>query len=87
MYSDLALGVCSGAEDYLEIARQFDLELKRLEIEKLKLEVAKLRLENQGLQAGKPQLLVETDAQTTSVNLTLNVPDASSKVEIKKPAP
>lgn len=85
VYSDLALGICSGAEDYLEIARQFDLELKRLEIEKLKLEVAKLRLENQGLQAGKPQVLVETDAQSTSVNLTLNVPDASSKVEIKKP--
>lgn len=80
VYSDLALGVCSGGEDYIELTRQFDLELKRLEIRRLELELAKL-------QAGKPQVLVQTDAQTTSVNLELKMPDAASDVEIKKPGP
>jgi hypothetical protein len=85
MYSDLALGICSGAEDYIEINRQFDLEMKRLEIQRLQLELEKLRLENGALQAGEPQVLVQTDAESTSVNLDLSLAETPSKVEIKKP--
>jgi hypothetical protein len=85
VYADLALGVCSGAEDYLEITRQFDLELKRMEITRLKLEAEKLRLENDALEQGKPQVLVESDSDSTSVNLDLNIPEPPSKVEITKP--
>ncbi|MFF4879504.1 hypothetical protein [Micromonospora sp. NPDC000668] len=85
VYADLALGLCSGAEDYIEINRQFDLELKRLEIQRLQLEVEKLHLENGALQAGKPQVLVQTDAETTSVKLDLSLAETPSKVEIKKP--
>lgn len=85
VYADLALGLCSGAEDYIEINRQFDLELKRLEIQRLTLELEKLRLEKDALQAGKPQILVETDAATTSVKLDLSLAEAPSNIAIKKP--
>lgn len=44
VYADLALGVCSGLEDYTEITRQFTLEEKRLEVERLRLEIEKLKL-------------------------------------------
>jgi hypothetical protein len=87
VYADLALGVCSGAEDYLEITRQFDLELKRMEIKRLQLEAEKLRLENDAYGQGQPQVLVESDSDSTSVNLDLSVGEPPSKVEIKKPAP
>ncbi len=84
VYADLALGVCSGAEDYLEITRQFDLELKRMEISRLQLEAEKLRLENNALEQGRPQVLVESDADNTSLKLDLTVPEPPSTIEIKK---
>jgi hypothetical protein len=85
VYADLALGLCSGAEDYIEINRQFDLELKRLEVQRLTIELEKLRLEKDALQAGKPQVLVETDATNTSVKLDLSLAEAPSNIAIKKP--
>jgi hypothetical protein len=53
VYADVALGICSGAEDYYEVQRQFDLEIKKLEIEKLKLEAEKLRLKNTLIEGGR----------------------------------
>jgi hypothetical protein len=69
VYADLTLGICSGAEDYLEIQRQFDLETRKLEIEKLRHEIEKLKLENQRLQGGEPAFVIQSDADQTSVNL------------------
>ena len=87
VYADVVLGKCSGIEDYFEIQRQFDLELKKGEIEKLKLEVEKLKLENQLIQAGKPQVVVETQSNDTSVHLDMNLGhvDTPAKVQVKKP--
>jgi hypothetical protein len=85
VYADLALGICSGAEDYLEITRQFDLELKRIEIRRLELEAEKLRLETDALGQGKPQVSVVTDADTTSVSLEFAMPESPTNVEVKKP--
>jgi hypothetical protein len=87
VYTDLALGICSGAEDYLEITRQFDLELKRMEIRKLRLELQKLRLENEAFEQGKPQVSVATEAETTSVNLEFAIPESPSRVAVTKPGP
>jgi hypothetical protein len=88
VYSDLSLGVCSGAEDYLEIQRQFDLETRKLEIEKLKCEIEKLKLENQRLQGGEPSLVIQSDADQTSVNLNFTAPgETPAGVKIQTPGP
>jgi|GEM_PF-2123800 len=79
VYADLALGVCSGAEDYYEIQRQFDLELKKLEIEKLKLEL-------QLLQQGKSldSVVIENPTDNTTIKLDIGVPKTPATVEIKQ---
>ncbi len=86
VYSDLALGICSGAEDYYEIQRQFDLELKRAEIEKLKLEVAKLELEKQFMEQGKPEssVLIKNPTDNVAISLGVNASNTSTQVEIQK---
>ena len=73
VYADLTLGVCSGAEDYYEIQRQFDLESKKLEIEKLKLEVQKLTLANQRFEQGKPCSDIVIENAPDSSSLQVNV--------------
>ncbi|GIK73613.1 MAG: hypothetical protein BroJett021_26010 [Chloroflexota bacterium] len=86
VWADLGLGICSGGEDYYEIQRQFDLELKRMEIEKLQLEVEKLRLENQALEQGKPpaSVVIKNPTDSTSINLDFTIPKTGAEVEIKK---
>jgi hypothetical protein len=88
VYADLTLGVCSGAEDYLEIQRQFDLEQRKLEVEKLKCEIDKLKLETQRLQNGEPGLVIDSNATQTSLNLTFTSPgDVPSGVKVQSPGP
>jgi hypothetical protein len=69
VYSDLVLGVCSGAEDYIEIQRQLDLERRKLENERL-------RLENQRLADGNPVPTLVVDDQTGRAQLRVDVKDA-----------
>lgn len=85
VYADLTLGICSGAEDYLEIQRQFDLEARRLEIEKLKCEIEKLKLENQRLQGGEPAFVIQSDAAQTSVNLNFTAGEVPTDVKVQSP--
>lgn len=85
VYADLTLGICSGAEDYLEIQRQFDLETRKLEIEKLRYEIEKLKLNNERLQGGEPALVIESDAQQTSVNLNLTTGELPPSVKVQSP--
>jgi hypothetical protein len=84
VYADLSLGRCSGAEDYIEITRQYDLEIKRLEIKRLELETERLRVENEGLAGGKPNVLVTTNADATTVNLEVATANAASHLEVRK---
>lgn len=81
VYADLTLGICSGAEDYLEIQRQFDLETRKLEIEKLRCEIEKMKLENLRLQSGEPALVIQSDAAKTSLNLSFGEPATSVKIQ------
>ncbi|HYP77190.1 MAG TPA: hypothetical protein VER12_14575 [Polyangiaceae bacterium] len=81
VYADLTLGICSGAEDYLEIQRQFDLETRKLEIEKLRCEIEKMKLENLRLQSGEPALVIQSDAAKTSLNLSFGEPASSVKIQ------
>ncbi len=87
VYSDLTLGVCSGAEDYFEIQRQFDLESRKLEVEKLKLQIEKLRLENQRLQAGEPSIIIGSDAAETSLKLNISTGEQAPSVKVQNPGP
>jgi hypothetical protein len=48
VYTESMLGKCSGCEDYFEIQRQLDIELKMQKLEKTKLENEQLRLINEG---------------------------------------
>ena len=85
VYADLALGKCSGAEDYYEIQRHLELETKRAEIEKLRAQVESLRLANQLLQStgGTTTLALEgaPDGGTVNINLTLTTPPASLAIK------
>jgi hypothetical protein len=85
VYADLTLGICSGAEDYLEIQRQFDLETRKLEIEKLKCEIEKLKLDNQRLQGGEPSFVIESDANQTSVTLNFTTGELPTGVKVQSP--
>lgn len=79
IHADLALGVCSGVEDYFAIQRQFDLELKKLEIEKLKLELEMLR-------SGKSpnSVTVESQSDSTAVNLDIGIGQTPARVQINR---
>ncbi len=83
-YADLSLGLCSGAEDYLAVQRQFDLELKRLQIEQAKLQVARMALENQMLAAGKPlsSLTIENPSAGTTIDLNVGMPTTPTTIAI-----
>jgi len=85
VYSDLAIGICSGGEDYYEIQRQFDLELKKMEIEKLKLEVEKLKIVNDLLEQGKSatSVVIKDPTDKTAINLDLSVGQGSAVVEVQ----
>jgi len=88
IYADLNLGICSGAEDYLEIQRQFDLEARKLEIEKMRCEIERLKLETQRLQNGEPGMVIQSDADQTSVHLNFTAPgEAPAGVAIQTPGP
>jgi hypothetical protein len=78
---------CSGAEDYLEIQRQFDLETRKFEIEKLKCEIDKLKVETQRLQSGEPSMVVQSDAGQSSVNLNITSGETPSGIKIQSPGP
>ena len=84
VYADLSLGICSGAEDYYELQRQFDLELKRQEIAKLALEVEKLQLQNELLKQGKSpsKLVIDHPEGETSLNLYLSTPESPTTVQV-----
>lgn len=82
VHADLSLGLCSGAEDYYEIQRQFDLEIKKLEVEKLKLEVEKLKILNKSLEKEKPDVLIKNPSEKTSVNLNISSSDMPIEVDL-----
>lgn len=86
VYSDLALGICSGAEDFYEIQRQFDLELKKLQIDKLQVEVEKLKLEKTLLEQGKSSsaVVITNPPEQSSLNLGVTVGSTPTKVEFTK---
>jgi hypothetical protein len=73
VYADLSLGICSGAEDYIEIVRQLDIERRRQELIRMQLEnerlaqggepVPTVRVENA---SGQGQLNVDVDVATPS---------------------
>jgi hypothetical protein len=86
LYADLSLGVCSGAEDYFEIQRQFDLESKKLEIEKLGLQLERLRLENQlmGKEKSGGSVVIKNPTEQTAINLGINVTSTTAEVDIIK---
>ena len=69
------LGLCSGCEDYFEVQRQFDLELKKLEVAKLELEIEKLKLQNQhySTTGSVSTVVVKNPTDKTSVNLDLEL--------------
>ncbi|WP_395703595.1 hypothetical protein [Aquabacterium sp.] len=85
VYSDLSLGICSGAEDYYEVQRQFDLELKQAEIQRLHLELEKLKLENQLAAQGTPvpSLVVQTPTGQATVNVDVQVPKTATQVAVQ----
>ncbi|MDD1660432.1 MAG: hypothetical protein LUQ62_04410 [Methanomicrobiales archaeon] len=85
VYADLALGVCSGLEDFTEIERQFTLEVKRLEIERLKIEVEKLTLEKELLEDGKnlSSVTITNPTDKTAVNLDITVDKTPAEVQFK----
>jgi hypothetical protein len=83
IHADLSLGICSGAEDYYEVQRQFDLDLKKLEVEKLKLEVEKLKIVNKSLEKDKPDVLIKNPTEKTSVNLNISASDSPIEVDIE----
>ena len=71
IHAESSLGLCSGCEDYFEIQRQLDLELKRVEIEKLRLEVEKLAILNQ-----------KTQQSTTGNMVTIKNPPENSSIQL-----
>jgi hypothetical protein len=84
VYADLSLGICSGGEDYYEVQRQFDLELKHAELAKLRMEVEKLTLENQLLQQGKtPSVVIKNPTANTRINLDVAVPQSGAEIGIE----
>ncbi len=84
VYADLALGICSGAEDYYEIQRQFDLESKKLENEKLKLEIEKLKLMNKKLEQepSGSNIVIQNPPDTSSVQVNLNAPTSEKDATV-----
>ncbi len=82
MHADLSLGICSGAEDYFEAQRYFDLESKRLEIEKLQLEVERLKLQNHVIENGEPTVTVSADEANTTVSIDIDAKQAGANVKI-----
>ncbi len=86
VWADLSLGVCSGAEDFYEIHRQFELEQKRLELHKLRLENEKLRLENEARRLGQPDLVIKGSDRTT-IRLNVDAAETPGRIEVTKPEP
>jgi hypothetical protein len=87
LYAETMLGSCSGGEDYIEINRQFDLELKKLEVERLHLEVEKLRIQNEQLSEGGKQVIGfenAPNATTLNVDMNLNAKPGETRVEFSK---
>jgi hypothetical protein len=74
IFAETTLGLCSGCEDYYEVQRQFDLELKQLEIRKMELENERLRLRNERLAKDGTDHAFSLNGLTkdTTVNITLD---------------
>lgn len=85
VYADVTLGVCSGAEDWIEVNRQFDLELKQLAIEKLRCEVERAKAANQRLADGEPftELTVQNPTDNTKINLKLDLTGQEGGTSVK----
>jgi hypothetical protein len=83
VYADLSLGICSGGEDYYEVQRQFDLELKRLEIKKLELEVERLKLENERFEQDKPASSLTITSPPEQSSLNVNLTPAKGDTQVK----
>ncbi len=84
IYAETMLGKCSGCEDYFEIQRQFDLELKKLEVEKLNLEVEKLKILNQKTEqtpAGST-VTIKNPPEKSSVQLNVDITPGEEKTEV-----
>ncbi|MCB2176708.1 MAG: hypothetical protein KQH57_12925 [Actinomycetales bacterium] len=73
VYADLSLGVCSGAEDYIEVNRQFDLEKKDLEIALLKAKLENALLTNALVGKASAQKLEVVTDTTGDVDLSIDV--------------
>jgi hypothetical protein len=85
-YVDLSLGAVSGAEDYFELQRQFDLELKRNEIAKLRAETRRLDAETDLLESGRPRssVVIENPAGNTALNVSLDLASSPAKVAVAR---
>jgi len=82
IYAEVMLGLCSGGEDYIEINRQFDLELKQLEIERLKLELEKMRLVNERISTDhRRELVITNPTENSRVNLNVFFDPSSEYIE------
>ena len=73
IYADLSLGACSGAEDYIEVNRQFDLEKKQLEIELLRAKLENAKLQNALVGKMPPQKIEVTADTHGDVDLCLDL--------------
>ena len=84
VYAETMLGQCSGCEDYFEIQRQLDLEMKQIEIEKLKLEVEKLKILNQKIQAAPPgsQVTIKNPPQNAALRLNVDVAPSGDSANV-----
>ena len=77
VFAETMLGMCSGCEDYYEVQRQFDLELKKLEIEKMKLANARAELENArfGQDGVDGVFALKGAPEKTVLNLNVDLPE------------
>jgi hypothetical protein len=73
IYAETMLGLCSGGEDYIEVNRQFDLELKKLDVEKSALDNERQRLRNANPSGEDArELIVRGEGtQPSTVNVTV----------------
>jgi hypothetical protein len=72
VYADVSLGVCSGAEDWIEVNRHLDLAHKEQELEKKIHENEHCKLSNQRMAAGEAttRYTIDGDAKANVILCT-----------------
>ena len=82
LHADLSLGICSGAEDYFEAQRHYDLELKRLEVEKLRLQIEQAKIHNKHLEDGDAGVKIVAPSPSTSVSVGVTASRDIPNIEV-----